>query len=168
MNFLLYAYSIGYPDGKKATIDHSSCVEHHSQWVSSPFRSFLVLDARRQAWAKYISRRYVLIKEHHWILFSSRIFRLGSYSIHFFHFPHMFINHFSFTNPKNKFPPSTKGFQSSQGVWKHLFGSFHLRTHNLHFIVHLHFFNQKIPKNIFWFQSLNLPARGFDLDLPLF
>ena len=31
MNNLLYASSIGKPEGKKATLDHSSSVEHHSQ-----------------------------------------------------------------------------------------------------------------------------------------
>ena len=31
MNVLLYASSIGLPEGKKAMIDHSSCAEHHYQ-----------------------------------------------------------------------------------------------------------------------------------------
>ena len=62
----------------------------------------------------YSSRWYVLIREHHWIIFSSRIFRLGSSSIHFFYFPHLFINIFSFTNPKNHFPTIDQGFPISE------------------------------------------------------
>ena len=69
----------------------------------------------------YGSRRYVLIREHHWIVFSSQICRVGSFSIHFFYFPHLFINIFSFKTLKITFPPSIKGFQSLQGVWKHFF-----------------------------------------------
>ena len=55
MNVLLYASSIGQREGKKATMDHSSCVEHHSQRVSSLVCSFFVLDARHQVRAKYMA-----------------------------------------------------------------------------------------------------------------
>ena len=130
-------------------MDHSSCVELHSQWVSSLFYSFFMLDARRQVRAKYTgSRRYVLIREHHWIVFSSQIFRLELSYIHFFYFPHLFINIFSFKNSKITFPPFIKGFLSLQGFWKHLVGSFHLRAHFLPFTVHLCFLNLKIPKKL--------------------
>ena len=58
----------------------------------------------------YGSRRYVLIREHHWIVFSSQIFRLGSFSIYFFHFTHMFIHISTFTNPKNNISTIDQGF----------------------------------------------------------
>ena len=58
----------------------------------------------------YGSRRYILIREHHWIVFSSQIFRLGSFSINFFYFPHLFINILSFKNPKNHFSTIDQGF----------------------------------------------------------
>ena len=58
----------------------------------------------------YGSQRYVLIREHHWIVFSSRIFRLGSSSIHFFYFYHVFINIVSFINPKIHFSTLDQGF----------------------------------------------------------
>ena len=62
----------------------------------------------------YGSRRYVLIREHHWIVFLSQIFILGSSSIHFFYFSHLFINIFSFTNPKNHFSTIDQGFPISK------------------------------------------------------
>ena len=96
------------------------------------------------------SRRNIrLSKKHHSIVFSSQIFRLGSFSIYFFHF---FICSFIFPylqTLKTTFPPSIKGFQSSQGVWKHLFGSFHLSAHFLPFTIYFCFLNLKIPKLIF-------------------
>ena len=70
-----------------------------------------VLDARRQVRAKYTgSQRYVLIREHHWIVFSSQIFRLELFSIYFFYFPQLFINIFSFIKPKNHFSTIDQGF----------------------------------------------------------
>ena len=62
----------------------------------------------------YSSRRYVLIREHHWIVFSSRIFRLGSSSIHFFYFSHPFIHISTFKNPKNPFSTIDQGFPNSE------------------------------------------------------
>ena len=62
------------------------------------------------------------------------------------------------------FPPLIKGFQSLQGVWKSLFGLFHLRAHFLPFTVHLHFLNiKKIPKifldfNLLTFLSMDLTS----------
>ena len=94
----------------------------------------------------YGSRRYALIREHHWIVFSSQIFRLGSSSIHFFYFSHLFINIFSFINPKNHFSTLDQGFESLKGVWNQLFNSFHLQAHFLPFINHFRFLNPKIPK----------------------
>ena len=44
------------------------------------------------------------------IVFSSRIFRLGSSSTHFFYFPYLFINILSFINPKNHFFTLDQGF----------------------------------------------------------
>ena len=82
----------------------------------------------------YSSRRYVLIREHHWIVFSSQIFRLGSSSIHFFKFSHLFIRIFSFTNPKNYsftidqgFPISKKSLEALVQFISspHMFSSFH-------------------------------------------
>ena len=55
MNVFLYSSSIGKREGKKAMMDHSSCVEPHSQGVSSLLCSFFVLDARRQVRAKYMA-----------------------------------------------------------------------------------------------------------------
>ena len=81
----------------------------------------------------YGSRRYVLIREHHWIMFSSRIFRLGSSSIHFF-YPYLFITIFSFINPKNHFSTIDQGFPIfGKSLWAlvrfisspHTFSSFH-------------------------------------------
>ena len=79
-------------------------------------------------------------------VFSSWIFRLWSFSIHIFYFHYLFINIFTFSNPEITFSISIKGFQSSQGVWKHLFSSFHLCAHFLPFIVHLYFLNLKRQK----------------------
>ena len=62
----------------------------------------------------YGSPRYVLIREHHWIVFSSQIFRLGSSSIHFFYFSNLFINIFSSINPKNHFSTLNQGFLISE------------------------------------------------------
>ena len=62
----------------------------------------------------YGSQRYVLIREHHWIVFSSQIIRLGSSSSHFFYFSHLFINIFSFINPKNHFSSIIQGFPISE------------------------------------------------------
>ena len=62
----------------------------------------------------YGSRRYVLIRDHHWIIFSSQIFRLESSSIHFFYFSHLFISIFSFKNPKNHFSTINQGFPISE------------------------------------------------------
>ena len=47
----LYASSIGKLNGKKAMIDHSSCVKHYSKRFF--FYAFLVLDTRRQVRTKY-------------------------------------------------------------------------------------------------------------------
>ena len=58
----------------------------------------------------YGSRRYVWIREHHLIVFSSQIFRLGSFSIYFFYFPHLFIHISIFTNPKNDISTIDQGF----------------------------------------------------------
>ena len=49
-------------------------------------------------------------RKHHWIVISSRIFRLGSFSIYFFHFPHLFIHISTFTNPKNDISTIDQGF----------------------------------------------------------
>ena len=82
----------------------------------------------------YGSRRYVLIREHHWIVFSSRIFILGLFSIYFFYFPHLFIHISIFTNPKNDISIIDQGFsifsRSVEAlVWfisfSHTFSSFH-------------------------------------------
>ena len=97
---------------------------------------------------KYGSRRYVLIREHHWIIFSSRIFSLGSFSINFFYFL-IYLSAFSHLQTlKIIFPPSIKGFQYLKRVWKHLFGSFHLYAHFLPSINHFRFLNLKIPKKL--------------------
>ena len=112
----------------------------------------------------YCSPKYILIREHHWIVFSSQIFRLGSFSIHFFYFPHLFINIFSFKNPKNHFSTIDQGFS----IFARLFGSFNLCAHFRPFIVQLCFLNIKNNKIISWFQSFNLPLCGFYLNLPLF
>ena len=75
-----------------------------------------------------------LIREHHWIVFSSRIFRLESSSIYFFYFPYLFINIFSFSNPKNHFSTLDQGFPISERSLEalvrfisspHTFSSFH-------------------------------------------
>ena len=103
----------------------------------------------------YGSQRYVLIMEHHLIVFSSQIFRLGSLSIHFFYFPHLFIQFPYLQTLKITFPPSIKGFQSLKRVWKHLFGSFHLQAHFLPFIDHFRFLNiKKTPKMFLNFNIL--------------
>ena len=82
----------------------------------------------------YGSRRYVLIREHHWIVFLLRILILGSSSIHFLYFSHLFINTFSFQNPKNHFFTIDQGFPISKRsleaiVWfissPRTFSSFH-------------------------------------------
>ena len=56
-----------------------------------------------------------------------------------------------------------KGFQSLQGVWKHLFDSFNLHAHFLPFIVHLYILNLKSPKifidfNLITFLSVDLTS----------
>ena len=58
----------------------------------------------------YGSRRYVLIREYHLIMFSSQIFRLGSFLSISSIFLQMFINIFSFINPKNHFSTIDQGF----------------------------------------------------------
>ena len=82
----------------------------------------------------YGSRRYVLIREHHWIVFSSRIFRLGSFPIHFLYFPHLFIHISKFTNPKNNISTIDQGLsifaRSLEAIVRftsspHSFSSFH-------------------------------------------
>ena len=62
----------------------------------------------------YGSRRYVLIREHHLFVFSSQLFRLGSFSIHFFSFSHLFINIFLFINPKNYITTLNQGIPISE------------------------------------------------------
>ena len=47
-------------------------------------------------------------------IISSRIFRLGSSSIHFFYLSHLFINIFSFINAKNHISTLNQGFQISE------------------------------------------------------
>ena len=115
------------------------------------------------------SRRYVLIREHHWIVFSKQIYWLGSYSIQFFYCSHLFISIFSFANPKNNFFTIVQGFPISEKSLEALvrfisspltFSSFH-RSFSVSK-------SKNTKTNSFWFQSFNLPLCGFDLDLPLF
>ena len=116
----------------------------------------------------YSFGRYVLIREHHWIVFSSRIFRLGSFFIHIF-YSLIFSSTFPYLNTlKTTFLPSIKGFQSSKEVWKRLIGSFYSHIHLLPLIDHFRFLNLKTPIIFLKFQPFNLPPYGFDLDWPLF
>ena len=94
----------------------------------------------------YGSRRYVLIREHHWIVCSSQIFRLGSFSIHFFYFLHLFIHISTFINPKNDISTVDQRFsilaRSLEALVRFIsspcsFSSFHH---------HFRFLNIKIPK----------------------
>ena len=85
---------------------------------------------------------------------------------HLFYFSHLFINIFTFPNPKIPFPPLIKGFQSSQGVWKHWFISSHFLTHFILFIVHLCFLNLKgIPKKSLDFNLITFLLVGSTLTL---
>ena len=120
---------------------------HHV--LNFPYLFILCVRCKTPSLGKiYTSRRFVLIREHHWIVFSSQIFRLELSSSHFFQFCHLFINILSFKILKITFSPSIKGFQYLKRVWKHLFGSFHLHAHFLPSIVHFRFLNLKIPKII--------------------
>ena len=78
--------------------------------------------------------RYVLMREHHWIVFSSQIFRLRSSPIHLFYFLICLSAFFSLKNPKNRFPTIDKGFRISEKILEalvwfisslHIFYSFH-------------------------------------------
>ena len=66
------------------------------------------------------------------------------------------MNILTFLNRKIPFPPSIKGFQSSNGVWKHLINFSHFRKHLLPSIDHFHFLNLKIPKKSSDFNILTL------------
>ena len=110
----------------------------------SLFHSILMLDARRQVRAKYTSsQRYVSIREHHCIVFSSRIFILEPFSIYLLCFLIFSSTFLYFQILKTTFLSL-----SWEGVGKYLIGLFHSCVHLLPFIDHFCFLNLKIPKKI--------------------
>ena len=113
----------------------------------------------------YGSRGYVLIREHHWIVFSSQIFILGSFSIHFFYFPYLFIHISIFTNPKNEISTIDQGFwifaRSLEALVRFISSPCSFSSFHRSFSVSK---SKNTPKNSFWFQSFNLTLHGFDVD----